>query len=608
MAAMTGHDGEIPLLIYDGDCRFCRIWVHYWQRLTGDLVSYAPYQQVADLFPQIPATEFERAVQLMLPDGQVFSGADAVVRVLAVVPRHSWLLRVYLGLPGIPKLSRWIYGFVAAGRSLFYYPTIVLYGRSPRPPEYGLVCSLFLRLLGTIYLIAFLSISSQVHGLIGSEGVLPVSDFLARVHDILGSDGYRRAPTVFWINSSDHALTAVTAVGIACSVLLILGVLQRTVLVSLFVLYLSLVVAGQVFMGFQWDILLVEVGFLAIFLTLPGPAVVFLFRALLFRLMFLSGAVKLLSGDPTWRGLTALNFHYETQPLPTWTSWYIHQLPDWFQRASVAVTLYTELAVPFLIFAPRRLRFVGAACLAGLNLLIFLTGNFTFFNLLALALCLFLLDDAVFERWMPVRIARYLAPPTGLPRWPHLRNGILALLAAFVIFLGVFQMARTLSGGVPGGAAVVMTWVAPLRLVNSYGLFANMTTLRYEIAIQGSEDGQNWKDYRFKYKPEDPRQRPRWVAPHQPRLDWQMWFAALGRYDQSPWLGRFVEQLLRGSPTVLGLLAENPFPDKPPRYIRADLYRYNFTDFNARNAEGRWWRREYITPYLLPTSLENERQ
>ena len=604
---MTGHDSGIPLLIYDGDCRFCRIWVDYWRRLTGDMVSYAPYQQVADLFPQIPVQEFERAVQLMLPDGQVFSGADAVVRVLAVVSRHSWLLRVYLGFPGLPILCQWVYRSVVANRSLLYYPTVALYGRNPNPPEYGLVCSLFLRLLGVIYLIAFLSFGSQVHGLIGSEGVLPVSDFLTRVHNILGSDGYRMAPTVFWINSSDHALTAAVASGCVCAVLLMLGLVQRIVLVALFVLYLSLVVAGQVFMGFQWDILLVEVGFLAIFLTLPGPAVVFLFRALLFRLVFLSGTVKLLSGDTTWRGLTSLNFHYETQPLPTWTSWYMHQLPEWFQNASVAGMLYTELAVPFLIFAPRRLRFVGAACLAGLNLVIFLTGNFTFFNLLAIALCLFLLDDALIERWMPERIVRYLAPGPGLQGWPHLRNSVLALLAAFVLFLGVFQMVRTFAGGVPRGAAEVMAWTAPFRLVNPYGLFANMTTSRYEIAIQGSNDGQDWKDYRFKYKPDDPRHRPRWVAPHQPRLDWQMWFVALGRYDQSPWLGRFVVQLLRGSPPVLDLLAGNPFPDKPPRYIRADLYRYNFTDFDARNSDGTWWRREYITPYLLPTSLENER-
>jgi hypothetical protein len=375
-------------------------------------------------------------------------------------------------------------------------------------------------------------------------------------------------------------------------------------LVLLFPLYLSLVSAGQVFMAFQWDILLLEVGFLAIFLSFPGPVMVFLFRALLFRLMFLSGAVKLLSGDPTWRGLTALNFHYETQPLPTWTSWYMHQLPEWFQKTSVAANLFIELAVPFLIFAPRRLRLFAAFCLAGLNVLIFLTGNFTYFNLLALALCIFLLDDAVLRGWLPKQLARFFAFRPVVERRLLVRNGVLTLLAAFVLFLGVFQMVRAFSGVTPGGPATLMRWVAPFNLVNSYGLFANMTTSRPEIIIQGSNDGQEWKDYGFKYKPGDLRERPLWVEPHQPRLDWQMWFAALGTYQRNPWFMGFAEQLLRGSPPVLKLLDENPFPERPPRFLRAELYEYRFTDFDTRRTDGTWWQRKYIGLYLPEVSLK----
>lgn len=204
---------------------------------------------------------------------------------------------------------------------------------------------------------------------------MPAGDFLERVHQALGFDSYRLVPTLFWISSSNAALMAVVAAGGVFSMLLILGFMPRFWLAPLFILYLSLVSAGQVFMAFQWDSLLLEVGFLAIFLTLPGPAVVFLFRALLFRFMFLSGAVKLLSGDTTWRGLTALNFHFETQPLPLFTSWYLHQLPEWFLKTSVVMVLCIELVVPFLIFAPRRLRFFAAACIAGLNLVIFLSGT-----------------------------------------------------------------------------------------------------------------------------------------------------------------------------------------------------------------------------------------
>jgi hypothetical protein len=463
---------------------------------------------------------------------------------------------------------------------------------------------LFLRILGIIYLIAFASIGTQVIGLIGSEGILPAGDFLERVQVAIGVDGYWRAPTLFWINSSDPALMVVVATGGVVSLSLILGFLQRAAVILLFALYLSLVTAGQVFMAFQWDILLLEVGFLATFLSLPGAAVVFLFRCLLFRFMFLSGTVKLLSGDPSWRSLTALNFHYETQPLPTWTSWYMHQLPELLQKGSVAMTLAIELAIPFLIFAPRRLRLFAAVCLGGLNLLVFLTGNFTFFNLLAIALCLFLLDDAVIRRWLPGRITQLLNKPPMQENRLLLRNGALTVLAAFLLFVGISQMVGTFSGGLPTGSKTLVRWVAPFHFANSYGLFAVMTTSRPEIRIQGSYDGQTWKDYEFKYKPGGLSQRPRWVAPHQPRLDWQMWFAALGTYRQNPWFINFAERLLLGSEPVLKLLDNNPFPDEPPRFVRAQLYQYRFTDLATKRTQGSWWEREYLGLYLPPASLK----
>jgi len=592
-----------PLLVFDGECGFCRIWVDYWRLLTGDRVSYAPYQEVSQRFPQVSPADFQAAVQLILPDGKVISAAHAVFRTIAHAPGQGWLLWLYQKLWGFAAFSEWVYRSLAAHRSLFYYPTKVLFGEHLHPPKYRLVCSLFLRMLGIIYLIAFVSFGIQIIGLIGSEGILPAGDFLERVRQSFGLDGYWLVPTLFWLNSSDPALVGVVITGVVFSMLLILGLFQRIALVALFALYLSLVSAGQVFMAFQWDSLLLEVGFLAIFLRLPGPAMVFLFRCLLFRFMFLAGAVKLLSGDPTWRGLTALNFHYETQPLPSWTSWYVHQLPEWFQMTSVAINLSIELAVPFLIFAPRRLRFFAAICIAGVNLIIFLTGNFTFFNLLAMALCLFLLDDAVVRRWLPRSITGLLTRPLVQERRLPLRNGALTLLAALVLFLGLFQMVGTFSGSVPGGAANLLRWAAPFRVVNAYGLFANMTTSRPEIRVQGSDDGVDWRDYQFIYKPGDLSRRPRWVEPHQPRLDWQMWFAALGSYQQNPWFISFVEGLLQGSPDVLKLLDENPFPDKPPRFVRAELYEYSFTDFATKRSDGRWWNSEYKGVYFPPASL-----
>jgi predicted DCC family thiol-disulfide oxidoreductase YuxK len=591
-------------LVFDGDCEFCRIWVDYWRRLTGHRVSYASYQEVSQQFPQVSATEFQNAVQLFLPDGRVLSGAHAVLLAIAYAPGQGWLLWLYGNLWGFPALAHAIYRFVSAHRSAFYYPTRLLYGQHLHPPEYRLVCSLFLRILGIIYLIAFASIGTQVIGLIGSEGILPAGDFLERVQVAIGVDGYWRAPTLFWINSSDPALMGVVATGGVVSLSLILGFLQRAAVILLFALYLSLVTAGQVFMAFQWDILLLEVGFLATFLSLPGAAVVFLFRCLLFRFMFLSGTVKLLSGDPSWRSLTALNFHYETQPLPTWTSWYMHQLPELLQKGSVAMTLAIELAIPFLIFAPRRLRLFAAVCLGGLNLLVFLTGNFTFFNLLAIALCLFLLDDAVIRRWLPGRITQLLNKPPMPENRLLLRNGALTVLAAFLLFVGISQMVGTFSGGLPTGSKTLVRWIAPFHVANSYGLFAVMITSRPEIRIQGSYDGQTWKDYEFKYKPGGLSQRPRWVAPHQPRLDWQMWFAALGTYRENPWFINFAERLLLGSEPVLKLLDNNPFPDEPPRFVRAQLYQYRFTDLATKRTQGSWWEREYLGLYLPSASLK----
>ena len=172
-----------------------------------------------------------------------------------------------------------------------------------------------------------------------------------------------------------------------------------------------------------------------------------------------------------------------------------------------------------------------------------------------------------------------------------------------VLFLGLFQIVGTFSGSVPGGAANLLRWSAPFRVVNAYGLFANMTTSRPEIRVQGSDDGENWRDYQFIYKPGDLSRRPRWVEPHQPRLDWQMWFAALGSYQQNPWFVSFVEGLLQGSPDVLKLLDENPFPNKPPRFVRAELYEYSFTDFATKRSDGRWWNSEYKGVYFPPASL-----
>jgi hypothetical protein len=446
---------------------------------------------------------------------------------------------------------------------------------------------LFIKALGAVYLIAFVSFGAQAAGLIGSQGILPVANFLHGMREALGARAFWYAPTVFWLASSDLALRIAWIAGAALSIVLMLGFFRRVCLVALLILYLSISTAGQDFWSFQWDILLTEAGFLAVFAD-GSSARAWLYRWLLFRLMFMSGAVKLLSGDPTWRDLTALTYHYETQPLPTPIAWYMHQLPVWFQKASTVCVFLVELLVPFLIFAPRKPRRIAAWLLIGLQVLIFLTGNYTFFNLLAIALCVFL-----------------FAGPPPHPAQPETRThrAVTIALMVFVLTTSALQFLEMFRLPLPAPAGQYLAWISPLRLVNSYGLFAVMTTTRPEIIVEGSNDGTAWTPYEFRFKPGDVKRAPPWVAPYQPRLDWQMWFAALGNVGENRWFYNFAARLMQGSPPVLGLLERNPFPGSPPRYIRAVIYDYRFTDFAERRRTGAWWRREEKATYLRPISL-----
>ncbi len=449
--------------------------------------------------------------------------------------------------------------------------------------------ALFLKALGAIYLIAFVSFGVQAGGLIGSQGILPVANYLRGMREALGARAFWYAPTVFWVNSSDWALQAAWIAGAVVAIVLMLGFFRRTCLIALLILYLSISTAGQDFWSFQWDILLTEAGFLAIFAD-GSPGRTWLFRWLLFRLMFMSGAVKLMSGDPTWRDLTALSYHYWTQPLPTPMAWYMAQLPAWFQKASTVFVLSVELLVPFPVFAPLKLRRIAGCVLIGLQVLILLTGNYTFFNLLAIALCVFLFAD----------------PPAGdTPQQTRVQRGVTLALMVFVLTTSGLQLLETFHLPLPAPAESYLVWISPLRLINSYGLFAVMTTTRPEIVVEGSNDGTTWMPYEFRDKPGDVQRAPPWVAPYQPRLDWQMWFAALGSVDENRWFYNFAARLLQASPPVLRLMERSPFPGSPPHYIRAVLYDYRFTDFAERRRSGAWWRREEKGMYLPPISLKH---
>ena len=607
-----------PVVVFDGDCKFCRFWIRRWKSVTGDQVEYVPYQEAAPRFPEIPEAEFRRAVQLVLPTGEVFSGAEAALATLAQPPGHQRTLAMYRRIPGVRPITNLAYRFIAHHRDAFFRITRVLWGDVAEKPTYFAASSIFVRLLALCYLAAFLSLWVQVDGLIGPRGILPAQGYLDWIRAQTGPSRYWLVPTLAWLSAKPAMPHGLCAGGALASLGVAFGVAPTLGLAVAWVSYLSLSSISQVFLSYQWDALLLETGLLAIFLSPPAWRLCFsgssppsasallLLRWLLFRLMFSSGAVKLGSGDPSWRSLTALRVHYETQPLPTWIGWAFHQFSPSFQTASCVFLLSVELVVPFFVFAPRRAKHLAFGLLLQLQILIALTGNYAFFNWLAIALCFLLIDDAPFS-W---RRARPVPEPTPARprRWP---TGVIAPVAAVLLIASSVQLVFTVrrsAAGVPKAAIRLVEWLSPLRSVNQYGLFAVMTTRRPEIVVEGSDDGRTWRPYEFRWKPGAVGGRPRFVAPHQPRLDWQMWFAALESCEENPWLVSFLGRLLQGEPAVLRLLATNPFPASPPRYVRTLVYDYRFTDRETRRRTGAWWRRELMGAYCPIVSREMLRE
>ena len=594
-----------PTLVYDGDCGICRYWVDYWQGLTGERVIYRPYQEAAVDFPAIPLEAFQHAIQLIEPDGKVYSGAAATYRVLRHVPGRGAWWWLYAHVPGFAVASERSYAFIARRRGLLNRVSKLLWGPALEPERYELVSWVFLRLLGAIYLAAFVSLGVQILGLVGHAGILPLGDHLGAARRALGDTAYRVLPTLFWLDSSDASLLAGCVVGALLGLLVVLNRWTRAALIGLFVLYLSYFYAGQDFTGFQWDLLLLEAGFLAIFLSSGSRIVIWLYRWFVFRYLFLAGAAKLLSGDPTWRNFTALEYHFWTQPLPTPLAWYAAELPNWLLIGATAATLLVELGIVFLIFLPRRPRAVAACCIALFQALIVLTGNYNFFNLLSIAMCVLLLDDASLRRSLPRRLVTRVRDRARQPG--RAATMIATALAVVIVPVGLNRICLSLTGSGLPVADALERLVSPLMIVNPYGLFAVMTTSRPEIVIEGSADGQVWREYVFRFKPGPLARRARWSIPHQPRLDWQMWFAALGDRTDNPWFESLMRRLLEGSPPVLALFEADPFPDRPPKYVRALLYDYRFADSSTRAATGQWWVRQLAGLYFPQVSLAHSK-
>jgi lipase maturation factor 1 len=470
------------------------------------------------------------------------------------------------------------------------------------------VRTVYLRGLALVHFIAFTSLREQVLGLVGARGIAPARELLDSARNGFGQPRLRAYPTIFWLDASDEALLRGCRVGQGMSLALLCGVTPRLTLFALWGLYLSFVTVCDELLAFQWDTLLLESTAHAFVVASPRKhedtprAAVLMMRAFVFRFFYEAGLAKLRSGDTTWKRLTACSYHYETQPLPTPLAWRAHELPPSIQRISTLGALAIECVVPFGAFAPRRIRRVAFGLLATLQTLIALTGNYGFFNVLSVVLAVWLLDDDALPRALGggARATRRTRPA----RW----SSRLLVAAGAALLMGVAVIEHVNRYGRPKRRPFidrVVGWLAPLRSITAYGLFSVMTRQRPEIVIEGSNDGEHWLPYELRYKPGDPQRPSRFVAPHQPRLDWQMWFAAI----ESPpeWFFRLLVRLLEGEPEVLRLLdtQRSPFMDHPPKYIQAILYDYRMAPRGrGRMGERRVrWERRRLRTYVRPLML-----
>ncbi|MCH2132186.1 MAG: lipase maturation factor family protein [Phycisphaerales bacterium] len=619
---------NLPLVVYDGDCGFCRRWLKRYEAVSPpDRLAWAPYQKAAGQFPGIPESAFAEAIHLVQPDGSSARGAEAVYEIMDRVDVRSWPLRLYRWLPPFRGVSNLGYRLVANHRGGAAIGGKLLWGKIQVPSTTLLTRRVFLRLLGLIYLIAMLSIGYQMDGLFGPEGLRPFENYLELVAAHGGSDRpFFTLPTTMWFGGTGM-LEATWITGVVASTALLLGLVPMLSMALAWFAYLSIVNIAGIFMSYQWDVLLLEIGFLAIFwapcawrlnspaVRRPSTVLRWMLIWLLLRFMFLSGWLKLASQDSAWWDLTALDYHYWTQPLPLWTAWYAWQLPMWWQKLSCLLMFIIELGIPFLILFPRIPRLIAFTTLVLLQVGILLSGNYGFFNWLTIVLCVVLLDDSQLL-WMWPRRARGLIR-VGLARRECLpRRSLNTLVAALLLSMSIpLTMMQLSDDRSPRQRPALAGW----HLVNGYGLFRVMTKTRPEILIEGSADGVTWEPYVFRWKPGPLDRAPAWCQPDMPRLDWQLWFdgldyeylakagvldrrlAGIPSVDGSQVLPDLVRALAEDRADVIDLLESSPFPaGEPPRYLRWHLDLYRFTTSSQRDETGDWWTRErlYSSPPL----------
>ncbi len=481
---------------------------------------------------------------------------------------------------------------------------------------YWLTRFALLRALAFVYLIAFLSLAYQLLPLIGSQGLLPAVDLLeldprhpTRVA------AFWDYPTLFWFRCTDVFLITSCWVGVALSAAVFLGYANAIMMTALWFLYLSFVQIGQTWYAFGWEYQLLETGFLAIFLcplldarpfprTPPSVVVLWLLRWLLFRVMLGAGLIKL-RGDPCWTELTCLDFHFETQPIPHPGSWLYHNLPDWMHRTGVVFNHLVEVVAPFFVFGPRIARHIAGALIVALQIVLISSGNLSFLNWITLVSALACFDDTLWQRVTPSRLVGLSERAARSSQRSRAGSVAVTALLVVVVVLSAGPVANLLSD-----RQIMNTSFDRLRLVNTYGAFGSVGRHRDELILEGTRDDvitaeTSWREYEWKCKPGDPRRRPCLVTPYHYRLDWLIWFAAMSNYDRHPWVVHLIWKLLHNDPGALSLLAGNPFPGDPPGFVRAELYRYEFTDWG--DEPDAWWKRQRIRDYIAPLSVDNER-
>jgi len=480
-----------------------------------------------------------------------------------------------------------------------------------RPPAatYRLTRWVLLRLLGIVYGVAFLALADQVVPLLGERGLLPARDFLAQ--RALDGEGWLSRPTLFWIDASDRALLGWAWLGALLALAVVVGATNALIMAALWAIHLSFVQVGQVFLGYGWELLLAEAGFLAIFLCPirdirpfpgrhdPSPIVMVLYRWLLLRVMLGAGLIKV-RGDPCWTDLSCLEFHYETQPLPSPLSPLWHALPRPVLHAGVVFNHLVELIAPLFLLAHRPFRLPAALLTIVFQFFLIASGNLSYLNWLTIAIAVACFDDAALERVLPARLVHRARMRPSIPSG-RIARAVPVVLAIGVGVLSVNPVVNLLSPDQRMNASF-----DPFRLVNTYGAFGVVNRVRRELVIEGTRDPDpaqaRWQAYVLPCQPGPLERRPCFVAPWPLRLDWQMWFAAMSTPEQEPWLIHLVWQLLRGDRDLLNLFAHAPFsPDAPPRWIRIRRYRYRF----ARAGEPGWWVRDREEEWMRPVSLDD---